>query len=255
MTEPELLVERRAAAALVTLHRPAARNALTSTLIRTLGAEMQALDADDSVPAIVLTGSGPAFCAGLDLAELAATGDNLDLEGPSRPWPVLSTPVVAAVNGPAITGGLELVLHADIVIASTKARFADTHCRVGVMPGWGMSVLLPQAIGQRRAKEMSLTGNQVGAEQALSWGLVNHVVEDDQLLPTALRLAADIASADKAMIGELMRLHNDHQHAVAGQLLDREADVARSWARRMVSPEAVSARRADIERRGRAQLA
>jgi enoyl-CoA hydratase len=254
MTEPELLVERRAAVALVTLHRPAARNALTSALIRTLSGEMQALDADDSVPAIVLTGSGSAFCAGLDLAELASTGGNLDLEGPSRPWPALSTPVVAAVNGPAITGGLELVLHADLVIASTKARFADTHCRVGVMPGWGMSVLLPEAIGRRRAKEMSLTGNLISAEQALSWGLVNHVVEDDQLLPAALRLAGDIASADKAAIRELMRLHNDHQRLAAGQLLDHEADVARSWARRMVSPEAVGARRAGIERRGRAQL-
>jgi len=254
MTEPELLVERNGASVLVTLNRPAARNALTSTLIRALSAEMQALDAQESVAAIVLTGSARAFCAGLDLAELAATGGNLDLEGSGRPWPELSTPVVAAVNGPAITGGLELVLHADIVIASTKARFADTHCRVGVMPGWGMSVLLPQAIGQRRANEMSLTGNQISADQALSWGLVNHVVEEDELLPTALRLADDIASADRMTIVELMRLRNDHHRAVAGDLLDREVRVARSWAGRMVSPEAVSARRADIEARGREQL-
>lgn len=254
MTEPELLVERNGASVLVTLNRPAVRNALTSTLIRALSAEMQALDAQESVAAIVLTGSAPAFCAGLDLAELAATGGNLDLEGSGRPWPELSTPVVAAVNGPAITGGLELVLHADIVIASTKARFADTHCRVGVMPGWGMSVLLPQAIGQRRANEMSLTGNQISADQALSWGLVNHVVEEDELLPTALRLADDIASADRMTIVELMRLRNDHHRAVAGDLLDREVRVARSWAARMVSPEAVSARRADIEARGREQL-
>ena len=254
MTEPELLVERNGASVLVTLNRPAVRNALTSTLIRALSAEMQALDAQESVAAIVLTGSARAFCAGLDLAELAATGGNLDLEGSGRPWPELSTPVVAAVNGPAITGGLELVLHADIVIASTKARFADTHCRVGVMPGWGMSVLLPQAIGQRRANEMSLTGNQISADQALSWGLVNHVVEEDELLPTALRLADDIASADRMTIVELMRLRNDHHRAVAGDLLDREVRVARSWAARMVSPEAVSARRADIEARGREQL-
>jgi enoyl-CoA hydratase len=253
MSEPELLVERRGSTMVVTLNRPASRNALTSTLLVALETTMAALDVDDTIASVVLTGHDPAFCAGLDLKELSTSGDNLDLEAPSRPWPRLTKPVIAAVNGPAVTGGLELVLHADIVIASHRARFADTHCRIGVMPGWGMSVLLPQAVGQRRAKEMSLTGNHITAAEAAQWGLVNRVVEHDQLLPIALALAEDVASADRSTVAELVSLHARHQDAMSAAMLDDELSTARAWAQKMVTPDAVGRRRADVEQRGREQ--
>src|SRR3984957_14663804 len=108
----------------------------------------------------------------------------------------MTKPVVGAINGPAVTGGLELALQCDFLIASERARFADTHARVGVMPGWGLTVLLPQAIGLRRAKEMSLTGNYMDAAEALAVGLVNRIVTHDELLPTALALGRDIVSND-----------------------------------------------------------
>src|SRR4051812_40456026 len=132
----------------------------------TLAATMGRLDADESVGAIVLTGRDPAFCAGLDLAELSAMAANLRVDEDGRPWPRLGTPVLGAVNGPAVTGGLELVLHCDFAIVSERPTFADTHTRVGVMPGRGLSVLLPQAVGLRRAREMSFTGNYVSTAQA-----------------------------------------------------------------------------------------
>ena len=94
------------------------------------------------------------------------------------------------MNGPAVTGGLELVLHCDFALASERAVFADTRTRVGVLPGWGLSVLLPQAVGLRRAKQMSLTGNFVPAALALEWGLVNAVVPHDGLLAEATRARA-----------------------------------------------------------------
>src|SRR5215470_4452958 len=111
--------------------------------------------------------------------------------------PPRTKPLIGAVNGVAVTGGLEVALNCDFLVASDRARFADTHARVGVMPGWGLTVLLPQRIGVARAREMSLTGNYVDATTALQWGLVNHVVPHDQLLPFARGLGADIVSNDQ----------------------------------------------------------
>ncbi len=102
--------------------------------------------------------------------------------------------MIGAINGVAITGGFEVALACDVLIASTNARFADTHARVGIMPGWGLSQRLPRAIGVYRAKELSLSGNFLDAKTALEWGLVNRVVEPDDLLPAAMKLAADMAS-------------------------------------------------------------
>lgn len=199
MTEPILLQNVEGGVGVLTLNRPASRNALNSELMAALAAGMAAMEADDSVDAVVLTGTDPAFCAGLDLKELATTGANLrGAPGTGRGfWAPVSKPVIGAVNGPAITGGLELALQCDFLVASERAVFGDTHARVGVVPGGGLSVLLPQAIGVRRAKELSLTGRFLTADQALAWGLVNHVVPHDQLLAFTLELAASIAAADR----------------------------------------------------------
>lgn len=199
MTEPSLLQRVEGGVGVLTLNRPAARNALNSELMAALAAGMAAMEADDAVDAIVLTGTDPAFCAGLDLAELSTTGANLrGVPGTGRGfWAPVSKPVIGAINGPAITGGLELALQCDFLVASERAVFGDTHARVGVVPGGGLSVLLPQAIGVRRAKELSLTGRFIDAAQALAWGLVNHVVPHDRLLAFTLDLAAAVTRADR----------------------------------------------------------
>ena len=196
-----VVVDTADSIAVVTLNRPEARNALNVDLLRALPATMRELDADADVAVVILTGADPAFCAGLDLKELGSSGDNLSGGGEgvaATPFPEdMSKPVIGAVNGPAVTGGLELALHCDFLIASERARFGDTHARVGVVPGWGLSVLLPQAVGVRRAKEMSLTGRFLTAEDALAYGLVNHVVPHDELLPAARALATDIVGAEQ----------------------------------------------------------
>jgi enoyl-CoA hydratase len=250
----ELTVDTGDGVAILTLDRPQRRNALTAALMAAIAETMARLDADDSVGAIVLTGRDPAFCAGLDLSELSSSGDNLRADETGRPWPRLSTPVIGAVNGPAVTGGLELVLHCDFVIASERAAFADTHTRVGVLPGWGLSVLLPQAVGLRRAKQMSFTGNYVPPEVALQWGLVNQVVAHAELLQVATQLARDVCSNDREAVAALLTLYDDNaaDQIAAGQ--QREWHVAREWRDRMYRPERVAARQAGIRERGRSQL-
>jgi enoyl-CoA hydratase len=251
----ELTTDRDGDVAIVTLNRPERRNALTAGLMVAIAATMAELDADDGVGAIVLTGSDPAFCAGLDLAELSTSGANLRVDETGRPWPRLRTPVIGAVNGPAVTGGLELVLHCDFAIASEQAAFADTHAKVGVMPGWGLSMLLPQAVGLRRAKQMSFTGTYVRADEALAWGLVNRVAPHEQLLPEAVRIASDISKNDRVAVPTLLTLYDDNAGDQIAAGLRREYVLAREWRDRMVRPDVVAQRREGIREHGRSQLA
>lgn len=250
----ELVVEHDEGVAVVTLQRPERRNALTAALMVQLADTMAALDADDGVAAIVLTGLDPAFCAGLDLSQLSSDAANLRVDELGRPWQRLATPVIGAINGVAVTGGLELVLHCDFAIASERAAFADTHTRVGVMPGWGLSMLLPQAVGLRRAKQMSLTGAYVRADEALAWGLVNRVVPHDELLDTALATARDVCSNDRRAVSALLMLYDDNAEEQIEAGLRREYVLAREWRDSMVTPDGVAARRAAVQARGRSQL-
>ena len=242
--------------ATITLNRPEARNALSSEMLRLLPQRFLEADANDDVDVIVLTGADPAFCAGLDLKELGSTGANLavDTNGElERPIPDVSKPVIGAVNGPAITGGFELALACDFLVASERARFGDTHARVGVMPGWGLTVLLPQAIGVRRAREMSYTGNFITAHEALQWGLVNHVVDHIDLLPFTRRLALDIVSNDQRGVRQIRRTYA----AVASGTVEEgwriERRDAAAWLREGLEPSEVERRREAIRQRGQAQ--
>jgi enoyl-CoA hydratase len=249
---PGLAVDLEGSVAVVILDRPERRNALTATLIAGLSELMAGLNATDDVGAVVLTGRDPAFCAGLDLDELASTGENIRSATIGRPWAPMVKPVIGAVNGAAATGGLELLLHCDFLVASEQARFADTHSRVGVLPGWGLSVLLPQAIGVRRAKEMSTTGSFIGANQALEWGLVNHVVPHDQLLHRAIGLANDAVSNDTACLQALFALYDDNAMGTTAEGFEREKIRSQEWMDKHYAPEHVAARRPGIEARGRA---
>lgn len=243
--------------ALVTLNRPERRNALNGELIRALRETMASVDADGEVSAIVLTGADPAFCAGVDLKELGAGRDLVGRRGeasPGRPWERTVKPVIGTVNGPAVTGGFEIALQCDLLVASERASFADTHARVGLMPGWGLSVLLPQAIGVRRAKEMSLTGNFVDAAEALRLGLVNHVVAHDELLPFALGLAGDIVGNDERAVRSLLAEYDEVVSTTVADGLRIEAARAAEWNSDPATSASVESRRQAIIERGRSQV-
>jgi len=246
--------------ATITLNRPEARNALSSEVLRQLPERMREADASDDVDVVILTGTDPAFCAGLDLKELGTTGGNLGATGadgrPNRdgvrgPFPSMTKPLIGAVNGVAITGGFELALNCDFLVASEHAKFGDTHSRVGVMPGWGLTVLLPQAIGVRRAREMSFTGNFMLADEALTFGLVNHVVPHADLIPFTRQLARDIIGNEQAGVRQIRATYGEITHDADGWSI--EATNAARWQREMFSPAQVAERRAAIQARGRQQ--
>jgi enoyl-CoA hydratase len=258
MTSSLVLTETEDGITVVTLNRPEALNALSRGLRNAIVDTFVALRNDVATEVVILTGAGRAFTAGIDLKELGGerAGDDVgavsdrDLE---RAILELDCPIIGAVNGYAITGGFELALMCDFLIASTNARFADTHARVGVVPGWGLSQKLPRLIGVNRAKELSLTGNYLTAERAYEWGLVNRVVAPEQLIPTCRALARDIQSTDPVTRREIRRIMDQGWHATLGEGLAIERDANRAHARRELTAEKVAARRKGIQQRGREQ--
>jgi len=262
VAEPVILVDVDERVATVTLNRPESRNALNSALQAALWETIGALGDDDAVDVVVLTGADPAFCAGVDLKELAdgssagrglsaigATASRRDTNGLYRFFPVIDKPIIGAVNGVAVTGGLEVALQCTILVASELARFADTHARVGIMPGGGITVLLAQSIGLRRAIEMSLTGNFMTAAEAHALGLVNHVVGHDELLPFARALAADIASNDQRGVRRLLQ----HYRQMANAATLDEAHLIEGYMAEMWQPDFDAERREAVMGRGRSQ--
>ena len=249
-----LLVTRHDAVACVSLNRPSAMNALSMALRHSIVAAVDALSRDPSVRVLVLTGTGRAFCAGLDLRELPGlrVAENLFEADPIAAIGRFPGPVIGAINGVAVTGGLELALACDVLLASSEARFADTHARVGVIPGWGLSQKLPRLIGISRAKEMAFSGNFVSAEQAERWGLVNRVVEPDALMPQAMALAADMASSVEGMLPVYKRLIDDGYATSFGDGMKLEAQATKRWASGL-TPEQLAARGAGAVSRGRGQ--
>ena len=246
--------------ATITLDRPEARNALNTEVLRLLPRFILEAEADDAVDVIILTGADPAFCAGVDLKEAAAGGQGdadaaigAVVESRQGPFPPHSKPLIGAVNGVAVTGGLEVALGCDFLIASDRARFADTHARVGVMPGWGLTVLLPQAIGVRRAREMSTTGNYVDAALALDWGLVNHVVAHDELLASCRALAADIVSNDQAGVRQILGTYREVVATTVSEGWEIEGRRAAAWPGNRWDPDEIAQRRQAVVDRGRAQ--
>jgi enoyl-CoA hydratase len=248
----------------ITLQRPSARNALNTQLMGALWDAVVVAGADSEVDVVILTGADPAFCAGVDLKEAAGEvdpavsvrwepgeGPGRDVNGLYRFLPSIDKPIIGAINGPAITGGLELALQCTFLVASERAWFGDTHARVGVMPGGGLTVLLARAVGLPRAIELSLTGNFLSAADARQHGLVNHVVAHDELLPFARRLAADVVGNDPVGVRRLLAHYKQIANAAT---LDEahliEGVMAETWAQGVSS---TGARRAAVTSRGRAQ--
>ena len=184
----------------LTFDRPDKLNALNADLADRATAELLAADRDPAIRAVVLTGSGRAFCAGVDLGHLSAIGDGsessrhtIDFNNTIR---FMKTPLVAAVNGLAVGVGCTMCLHVDLVLAGKAARFRTPFADIGVAPEIGSSRLLPGQIGHQRASWMLLTAGWVDADTAVEWGLAFESVADDHLLERAIEIAGFIAAND-----------------------------------------------------------
>jgi len=251
-----LVVDRHGPVAELTLNRPEKLNALNRDLISQITDTIRAVSGETGVRAIILTGAGRAFCAGVDLKELSGSSDVTGNDTWNEAENLLDVmracphPVIAAVNGFAVTGGLEIALMADFLIASDAARFADTHARVGITPSWGMTQILPRLIGINRARQMSLTGEFVSAETARDWGLVNEVVPAEALMPRARDLAAQIAETDRATMVRIRDLIDLSAELPLSEALQREVGVFEHHIQTL-TPERVEKGREAVTNRGR----
>ena len=259
MPEPILLIEKKDGIATLTLNRPNALNALSTHLVAELCDAFEELPRDDAVEVAILTGAGRAFSAGVDLKELSGNADAPraptrlgDSERLLRAVAAFDRPLIGAINGYAITGGFELALMCDILIASTEARFADTHVRVGIVPGWGLSQKLPRLIGISRAKELSFTGNYIDAEQAERWGLVNRVVPPDTLIDTCEQLAREMIGCDRSTLRRYKDMVDRGYSTTFGEGLSMESKASKEHMA-TVSAGDIASRRAGVQKRGREQ--
>ncbi len=199
MDYTNILVEKRDRVGLITLNRPKALNALSDALMDELGAALLALDADENVGAMVITGSEKAFAAGADIAAMKDWSymDVFKSEYITRNWEALKRvrkPVIAAVSGYALGGGCELAMMCDFIIAAESAKFGQPEIKLGIIPGAGGTQRLPRAIGKAKAMDLALTGRLMDAAEAERCGLVSRVVPNDKLLDEALEAATIIAS-------------------------------------------------------------
>ena len=255
MNENLVPVDINEGLATVTLNRPEALNALSSALRNRITEVFTELRVNDAVGVIILTGAGRAFTVGLDLKELSCerAPDAVASGDLSEAICNVGKPVIGAINGFAITGGFEIALMCDFLIACPEAKFADTHARVGVVPGWGLSQRLPRLIGVNRAKQLSLTGNYLDAQTAVAWGLVNSIVPAAELLSTCVELARDILSTDPVTRNAIRHIMDEGWNTTldAGMQIELIANQAHSKAE--VPAASVAARRVGIQDRGREQ--
>jgi len=237
MDTPPVLFNIEENIAWITLNRPERRNAINQALLIHLYNAMDEVNRNDGIRVVIITGNGKSFCSGLDL-DVIATENLFDPRGDGSDLPDLMAacrkPIIGAVNGHAITGGFELALNCDFLIASDRAMFADTHAKVGIHPGWGMTQLLQQAIGQRRAKQMSFTCQFISAEKACDWGLVNEVVPPEMLLPRAREIAGQICRVNQGMLKTVRELIEYRNTSTLSGALAHERDGFREFLKAMM---------------------
>lgn len=256
MKQKFVLIQKKDSIARVTLNRPEALNALSYAVRDEFVAAFSELAKDKKTEVIILTGAGKAFSAGLDLKELGKEDGSTNSAIDQRlTKALLSTPqpIICAVNGYAITGAFELVLMCDIIIASSEAIFADTHARVGVVPGWGLSQRLPRIIGIHRAIELSLTGNFLDAKTAYEWGLVNRVVKPSALISTCETLAKDIISTDSGSRVKILEIMNKGWQTTLEKGLVIEKKMSTSHLNLAKRAADITSVRKAIQARGRKQ--
>lgn len=250
-----LRIDDHGAVRLLTMDRPEARNALSTELFEALYAALHDADADDSVRAVVLTGVDPAFCAGVDLKQAQQLGREyfrrFARHDCMAALAALGKPVIGAVNGAAFTGGLEIALACDFLIASERAVFADTHSRVGILPGGGMTARLPQVVGAAMARRLSMTSEVVNAARAERIGLVTEVLAHELLLPRALELAGQIAEVPLATMTGLKEMYRRGSATVTGPALEAEREIS---AATPMSTEELAARQREVAARNKRQM-
>lgn len=250
-----LRIDDHGAVRVLTMNRPQARNALSTELIEALHAALLESDRDDTVGAVVLTGTDPAFCAGVDLKQAQELGREYFRRFARHDCMAaiadLRTPVIGAVNGATFTGGLEIALACDFLIASERAVFADTHARVGILPGGGMTARLPQVVGTAMARRLSMTGEVVDAARAERIGLVTEVVAHEQLLGRALELAGQIAEVPSATMTGLLEMYRRGAATVTGPALEAERQVG---AATPMSTDELAARQREVAARNKRQM-
>jgi enoyl-CoA hydratase len=239
----------------LTMNRPEARNALSPELIEALYTALRDADDDPSVQVVVLTGADPAFCAGVDLKAAQRLGsvyfEQFREQSCIRQTALMRKPIVGAVNGAVFTGGLEMALGCDFLIASERAVFADTHARVGILPGGGMTARLPQVVGAAMARRLSMTGEVVDAARAEQIGLVTEVVPHDRLLPRAVDLAGQIAEVPASIMAGLKNIYVTGAAATTDAALAAEQAIAGA---QTLDQEGLKDRYAAITERNRSQI-
>lgn len=252
-----LLLDIADGIAVATLNRPAQHNALSRELRGNIETLLRDIEADDAVQVLILTGSGEkAFSVGADLKEFEQAPlqpEEMGVDsGVMRAFAALSKPVIAAINGYTVTGGFELAVNCDILVASDNARFADTHVRVGVVPAWGLTQYLTALIGPVRARYLSFTGNYIDAPTARDWGLVLDVVPQAELLAYCRKIAADIISCDRATLVDCRRAMRVGMHRTFEEGLALEAELAKAGLARF-DAAGFAAVRGRVMGRGQAQ--
>ncbi|TMK66848.1 MAG: enoyl-CoA hydratase [Actinobacteria bacterium] len=214
----------------ITIDRPELRNAMSFAMRERIANAFSESSENDAIVVVVITGADPSFSSGVDLKEVrSATGPPRRMD-PTLAVRACTRPTIAAVNGVCVTGALEIALACDMIVASERARFADTHAKVGLIPGWGMSAALPTAVGRRKAVELSLTGAFIDADEALRIGLVNAVVPHEELLPRTYEIAQAIGALDQSVVRRHVSLYRRADGLPFTDALALEREVADEWA-------------------------
>jgi len=255
MTAPLVLSDDAGPVRVLAMNRPEARNALNTKLIEALYVALCDADADPSVRAVVLTGVDPAFCAGVDLKEAQQLGtvyfEQFQTQSCIRKTAQMRKPLIGAINGPVFTGGLEMALGCDFLIASQRAVFGDTHARVGILPGGGMTARLPQLVGAAMARRLSMTGEVINSDRAVRIGLVTEVVPHDRLRSRAVELAGQIAEVPAPIMAGLKEIYVTGSAVVTDPALAAEQDIAGA---QELDRDGLGTRYAEITERNRRQI-
>jgi enoyl-CoA hydratase len=232
--EPHALIERRGHVLIVTMNRPQARNALSGPMMELMRQAWDTVDSDPEIRVCVLTGAGGAFCAGADLKAMTSShpgdrfrGGDLDVSviEPLLKGRRLTKPLIAAVEGPAVAGGTEILQACDIRVAGASARFGVSEARWGLFPLGGSAVRLPRQIPYTVAADLLLTGRHITAAEALSIGLIGHVVPDGQALTKALEIAAAIAANGPVAVRAILRVIRETEGMAENEAFTLEATV------------------------------
>jgi enoyl-CoA hydratase len=230
--EPHALIERRGHVLIVTMNRPRARNALSGPMMELMRQAWDTVDSDPGIRVCVLTGAGGAFCAGADLKAMtrehpgARIGElDLSVIEPLLKGRRLSKPLIAAVEGPAIAGGTEILQACDIRVAGASARFGVSEARWGLFPLGGSAVRLTRQIPYTVAADLLLTGRHITASEALSIGLIGHVVPDGQALGKALEIAEAIAANGPVAVRAILRVIRETEGLAENEAFALEAKV------------------------------